>query len=60
MTTTHTHQQPNFQAYELDKQQRFERARLEREAAEARKKHQEELKAQAAKLREVCVRGGEG
>jgi len=41
------------QAYEVDKQQRFERARLEREAAEARKKHQEELKKKAAALREV-------
>lgn len=43
------------QAYELDKQQRFAQARAEREAAEARKKHQEELKAAAAKLKEVCV-----
>ena len=44
---------PPKQAYELDKQQRFEQARRERETAEARKKHQEELKAAAAKLKEV-------
>lgn len=58
---TYTHHDPPIniqlinrkQAYELDKQKRFEQARREREAAEARKKHQEELKAAAAELKEV-------